>query len=309
MLRWLHGLAVLALLTTAAAPAAAYCRATTCDPARGHCSPDAAGCLQEGYRVGWESDCITVSVQGGGATSAGISYDALRASVERAFEAWTSVACPGGGMPSIHVEVQGPVSCSLAEYNGDKGNANIVMVRDESWPYAGQSPDALGFTRINFDLDSGALFDADIELNGFEEPLAVGRMPKAGEVDLDSVMTHEVGHLLGLDHSTDLEATMRSGYEKGSIELRTPSADDIAGICEIYPPGRQAKSNSCEPRHGFSELCGADQPEAPEQNESSAAGDDADSSSCSSSAAPSAGSPAGLLWAALLLLRRARGRR
>ena len=42
--------------------------------------------------------------------------------------------------------------------------------------------------------------------------------------------------------------------------LIAPSSDDVAGICAIYPPGRDLSTMSCEPRHGFSELCAADQP-------------------------------------------------
>jgi hypothetical protein len=43
------------------------------------------------------------------------------------------------------------------------------------------------------------------------------------------------------------------------------SADDVAGICATYPPGRKAATKSCENRHGFSEQCGADQP-APQES-------------------------------------------
>lgn len=310
-MRWFIRFASLAVLVASTVPAAAFCRATTCDPSQQHCSPDASGCLRDGYPVFWASDCITVSVQTDAAARAGIDYEALRGSVERAFEAWTSVECPGGGQPSLHVEVQGPVECSLAEYNEKKGNANIVMLRGDSWPYAGKSPDGLGYTRVHFDLDSGALYDADIELNGVDEALSVARMPTANEVDLDSVLTHEAGHLLGLDHTTDVEATMQAGYQKGSIALRTPSSDDIAGLCEIYPPGRKATSQSCEPRHGFSAQCGADQVEAP-MMESPDDEDEPDTSSgCSTVGAPPAPWPSSLLTLSMLLARlgHRRGRR
>jgi hypothetical protein len=72
---------------------------------------------------------------------------------------------------------------------------------------------------------------------------------------------------------------MYPGYKLGSVELRTLEADDIAGLCSVYPPTRHASSTSCEPRHGFSDSCGADQPAPPLE-----ASPDPATSSCSFSA-------------------------
>jgi hypothetical protein len=43
-------------------------------------------------------------------------------------------------------------------------------------------------------------------------------------------------------------------YTSGQTQQRTLEADDVAGICEIYPPGRRMGTR-CEPRHGFSRAC------------------------------------------------------
>jgi hypothetical protein len=261
-------------------PARAFCRATTCSKAK--CATDALSCVTEGNPLFWNSDCITLSVQSGGAPHAGVDYDAAKASLERAVEAWTSVDCPGGGHPSLTVKISAPVECAASEYSSERGNANILMFRDDVWPYEGQSPDTLGFTRVHFDPDTGELYDADIELNGVAEPLAVGREPASNEADLDSILTHEVGHLFGLGHSPNVEATMVGGYVDGTFELRTPAPDDIAGICKIYPPGRKPTSSSCEPRHGFSGLCAAEQAANPDQGAAGAADGAIDSNDTSS---------------------------
>jgi hypothetical protein len=250
----------LASLFYAARDAAAFCQATSCDPAVALCKLNAEGCMTTGVPLSWVSNCLTVSVQGDGSPKQHIDFAAAQASVTRAFGAWTSALCQGGVAPSITVNVDSaPITCDASEYNPERGNANIVVFREDAWPYPG-GQDALGLTRIRFDPETGEIWDSDIELNSVDAPLSVGE-PSANFVDLDSLLTHEAGHLLGLAHNTrDKTATMFPGYQPGSIDLRSLESDDISGICALYPPTRQARATTCEPRHGFSALCGADQP-------------------------------------------------
>jgi Matrixin len=290
------------VLLAATRSASAYCPAMTCDPSSvaQNCKVDAhTGCVLSGQPLFWGPDCVTFSIQKDAAPKAGITYADVKASLERAFTTWTTAACDGGS-PSLHFALSDPVSCDVSEYSKVEHNANIIIFREDEWPYEG-SQDALGLTRVRFDIENniGELFDTDIEINAVTEPLSVGE-PKSNEVDLDSLITHEIGHALGLGHSLDVQATMVGGYATGSIGLRSLGDDDVAGICEIYPPGRKPTSTSCEPRHGFSPLCVADQPSADTPTAAGAPGDSGDSgeqpSSCA--VAPSSGQ-AGVLGASL----------
>ena len=58
-------------------------------------------------------------------------------------------------------------------------------------------------------------------------------------IDVQNTVTHEAGHTLGLDHTTDPRATMYASAPSGQTSKRILGADDIAGICAIYPRGAQ----------------------------------------------------------------------
>jgi hypothetical protein len=127
------------------------------------------------------------------------------------------------------------------------------MFRDDSWPYTG-ADDALALTTLSYNPATGEIYDADIELNTHGTNFTLDEVTPPIQADFQSIMTHEVGHFLGLDHSRVGMTTMREHYD-GTLEFRSLDPDDIAGVCAIYPPGR-ALSGKCEPRHGFSGKCG-----------------------------------------------------
>lgn len=253
-------LAALAACIAMAPSASAFCRTTTCDPndPAEHCAMDTNMCVTDGFPLAWRSSCVTIGVQKMGSPSNGFSYEQVADVVERAFGAWMNAKC-GTAHPSIDVQMIGPIECGTSEYNSKVGNANIVLFREDVWPY-GEAQNAIGLTTTRFDTKTGELWDADIELNGATETLSIGD-PIMGD-DLLSVLTHEAGHFLGMSHSQDQAATMRAIYNPATDgdSFRSLASDDVEGICTIYPPDRPIATTSCENRHGFSSQCGADQP-------------------------------------------------
>ncbi|KAI3853530.1 hypothetical protein MKX03_017261 [Papaver bracteatum] len=57
--------------------------------------------------------------------------------------------------------------------------------------------------------------------------------PDQSMIDLETLCLHELGHVLGLGHSSDTNAVMFSGIGGGQLK-RTPTADDINGISALY---------------------------------------------------------------------------
>lgn len=254
----IEAFAIGAVVLGVAGNAAAFCRTTTCGPGECTPSPSCVYCLEGGKPLFWASGCMSFSVQQEGSLKQGINAQVTQDLVAGAFLKWMSASCGGGQTPGLHISQTGFVECREQEYNQDDKNANIWLFRDDVWPYA-NSGNTLALTTITFNVDTGEIYDADVEINSSDPAntkLTIGN--QGVESDLDSIVTHEAGHFLGLAHSCTNVATMFASYQPTTTTLRDLEADDMAGICTIYPPGTSPDSCDPTPRHGFSGECGSD---------------------------------------------------
>lgn len=99
----------------------------------------------------------------------------------------------------------------------------------------------IAITTINWD-EQGRVTDTDITFNGRDFTFSVTEaFPGPGPVDLQDVMTHEVGHLIGLDHTplvgpTSIRPTMNPFASQDQPGMaRTLEPDDVAGATALYP--------------------------------------------------------------------------
>jgi hypothetical protein len=247
-------------------PARAFCRTTTCDAAgdQTDCKVQ-AGCSTEGLPLYWPERCLSFGVQQDGSKKRGITWQTTDQIVRLAFQQWLGAKCADGRTPSFDMfdlnEAGGPIICDQPEFNKSAPNANVWMYRDDEWPYLGVNS-TLALTTITFEVPTGKILDADVELNSFRiDNLSTSGAPDTS--DLQSIVTHEAGHFLGLAHSAVAAATMNANYTPGRISFRSLDPDDQAGICAVYPPNRDAPAcTQPTPRHGFSRHCGGEDPES-----------------------------------------------
>lgn len=234
----------LALGVLAPSSAHAFCRTTTV-PVQADFSPSSTRCWDQGVPLFWLNSCVSYSVQQG--ASRQVAYDDAANAFSRAFTKWTGASCPtdGSGRSRVSIDVRdlGPVECATVDYQTSGGNQNLIVFQDDKWPH-NDSANTLALTTVTFNPETGEIYDADMEINATQGNLSVGDPVPANGFDLQSVITHEAGHFYGLAHATASTSTMYAAYKAGTSTLRSLSADDIEGMCAIYPSASERSATS-----------------------------------------------------------------
>lgn len=228
------GVAVLAL----ASPAGAFCRTTTVAVPPGY-DPTQSGCITQGTAIAWPSLPVTYELHR--SASSQISLSDATPIFEAAFASWSQVSCPGSGKhPALSFDTLAPIdapfdacgedaqACETAEAHGP----HQIIFRDDAWPY--DDPfNTIALTTVTFGLETGHILSANMEINSHQWSLSPDDPAPAGEIALPAIARHEAGHFIGLAHSQESTAAMYAFYSPDMMSL---TADDIDGICTIYPP-------------------------------------------------------------------------
>ena len=134
-----------------------------------------------------------------------------------------------------------------AQFAYDGKNVVVTNLSSNDWTSFGLGSSVLAFTATaSFDMGgivdklgrpvtfAGQLMEADIVFNPSYEFSTEDVVP-TDKIDFQSVLTHEIGHFLGLDHSPIASSTMFWTTTRGSKTQRTLGPDDVAGLSSIYP--------------------------------------------------------------------------
>lgn len=133
---------------------------------------------------------------------------------------------------------------------GDDG-VNAVFFHDDAWPEE-LVEGALAQTIVHLD-PAGDLRDADVHVNGARFRFSLDGAP--GTHDARGVLVHELGHALGLGHSSDPRATM--SVSGSGLRWRSLEPDDVEGVCALYPGAGDQGCDADPCPAGFSCVAGA----------------------------------------------------
>ena len=163
-----------------------------------------------------------------------VSWLDLDGALRRSMETWNAVdQCT---LPLLVHSGTTDVTIGEAPEEIDAFAENTVLPihSPEVWSSKGYSSSLLAITSLTYDRQSGVLVDADIEINDWNHIFSSQDSAVQGANDLENTLTHEIGHLLGMDHSEDVDATMYGQAPDAEDKKRTLENDDVDGVCDLY---------------------------------------------------------------------------
>lgn len=149
---------------------------------------------------------------------AGGQERSFRDAILRALRTWSVVADA-----DFTLLDEGTTTATSTDHNGL--NEILFMHKGEN--------SQLGQAQIWF-TQNGVILEADIWLND-DYTFSTADLPAVGEIDLESVALHELGHWVPLDHTADSNAVMYAVLNQST--KRVLHEDDLNRLIALYPCG------------------------------------------------------------------------
>jgi uncharacterized protein (TIGR03382 family) len=246
------------------APAAALALLLAAEPyVRSHVSPGDP----ESHCLWWQAGTVTYhQSQGGNPENGGAEFGAIT----RSFETWQAQMNQCGNL-TLTEGARLPDRKIGFDAKNLSSNTNIILFRHASCAEAVLSSDAcwrdgtcgnkydcwayneltIALTTSTYDTNTGRLYDADVEFNddhfyftttGSGAPVCSDTSSQSCRAfDIQNTMTHEAGHMIGLDHTDFPGSTMNPTAPKGEITKRDLDTGSKGFVCDVYPKGSASK--------------------------------------------------------------------
>lgn len=186
---------------------------------------------KSGERVRWSSDTITMRVDP--KLEELLGRTEVRTALGMATDAWRGLT----GVPTIAISNEAAPGYRYSE------RTNGVYLMDP-WPFPKEQ---LAVTVSTY-AANGRMLGADILVNPqVKYALLADGEDHVGMThhDMAAVLTHEMGHVLGLDESEEEDATMWPYIRAGEVHQRSLEEDDQSGVIEAYAGAAPAEAMGC----------------------------------------------------------------
>ncbi|MCP9493853.1 MAG: matrixin family metalloprotease [Pyrinomonadaceae bacterium MAG19_C2-C3] len=189
----------------------------------------------------WANNTITVQLSSSLSQPPGTFKPGsdVRGAVLRALDRWKAVA-------RVEFIVLDTPAVSVNSSFATRDGITLITVADNSTNRSFFPGDNPGLAKLFFDPTTGVINEADVVLNPYVRFSTDGTSfdpnnPHGVQTyDAEEILTHEIGHLLGLGHSGSVGSTMRpltiynNAYGAASVAGRSLSIDDVLAIQSVY---------------------------------------------------------------------------
>ena len=172
-----------------------------------------------------------------------VDLDRVEGLLSTAIRTWADLACA-----PKEVRYQGRTPKTHVDPAEGSGNTVVWITDPADWTHV---PGYYALTTVTVQRADGVVLDADLEVNWGRHAFwwADNTCP-TDRIDLWNTLTHESGHLMGLDHSDVPGATMGPSAGFGDCYMRDLAEDDVDGYCWLaanFPPTEKVVPCRAEP--------------------------------------------------------------
>jgi hypothetical protein len=203
-----------------------------------------------GAPVRWKG-AVKLEFAGNPTNSVGISDSEFYTAVVHGLQRWN--AASGGAVGFDYWQGTDPV---VYEPNSEFNGLSSIYFASNSKNSVSLSPNVLGLTQVWYDTNTGQILETDIVLNDKDFRFTTNEQDTSGygsssvptfgsrnRVFIENVITHELGHALGLSHAGGLQSTMLFMESPDQAHL---GCDDQVAIHALYPSGDANQRGSIE---------------------------------------------------------------